>query len=444
LSSAGEIAHPRSVSGWILTALGAGLVEALVRSERPEWLAGLARLSLGETDRFALAAPLSPVDATYRAPGLERIAAIPHVAPFRLGEHRVRPAGAGVFVVTLDGWNQHVLARVDARREGDEIVLCARYLPVAPAWLAAFALVLAFALDTAGRWHGSTAGVGAGLCVGVAIAAARMRGRASSAVRAVYPALEAQLVGASGDDHDGAPVVADGPSARGRLGAVVLAFGMLVTVNRAADTSDAHAAAVRTMSERFGIDHGVAERLVPFFAEEAERAMRVQARARGVSEGDASDDMAVLSARGLPRLSDDELLEWEALRERLAMSSPEACAAFGAGRIDANAIFAVLSRQDDDTIRSWIRIGMHAAELGIDTEPEVDFDAAEDALDAGINAMISSLPEDEQSAYGARLEPTATDDGSACESFRATAEGLWRLDLTGRVAVLRALVSVEP
>lgn len=410
------------------------LVEAVVTSERPAWLLPFARFRLEATRRFRL----PPVargadDATYREPGLRFDEALPRVGAFRAAGVRVAQAGGGGFMAATNNWRADFLLRVDARREGDDVVLTARYAPSPlSVCVAAPALLLS--------WLGREGAEGLSPIVFICFVVApvslfwKARDRATRAAPRALEAIEGEVL-RTRSGRGAAP--APGGASWGTRLRVLLPVALLwvfFTQYERADEGTKH-----LLSARYGLDERDAARLTPFLNESGKVLLGRPAIKAALREKRLSpDDMATALARGLPRLSDADLLELRALHERLASSSADLCAAFDAKSGDQRPLFEALARQDANTVRALLRLNNRAIELAVASLGAVPPDDPDAVIEAGVKAMIEAAPETEREAYVARLLAKDGTGKAHCEAFRAFGEGLRRLPTTEQARLLRA------
>lgn len=119
---------------------------------------------------------------------------------------------------------------------------------------------------------------------------------------------------------------------------------------------------------------------------------------------------AELSQRGLPRLSEPELVSYATLRSRLLASSDETCAAM-VGSGDLHAAMAAFDALSDDELRAFMRITTHAQslELAGGPRPVTPEAARSGAAQAHTSCHVGMPPSDLP-----RLLMRASSNASSC------------------------------
>lgn len=421
-------------------------LETLLTSDRPRWMSRLARFRLAATRRVALADARHPVDdAGYRSPAMEERPPWAGMPELHADGLRIVPDGNG-FVVAGTGFRQNRVLRVDAIREGDEVVLSASFVP-AP--ITTLPLLVGFVVLVGARIAEHLTnqtpprtilfGMLGGAVVGLIAWVRRAHTAAEDAASTAFDAIEAEMAAAVSRERPADARPPASPRWRARLPALAfLALGAVALLARASVERLSQDDGAQVLARQYDIPLEDARRLAPHVLETGNSVM-AHPRYPGPERG------RKLVLRGVARLGDDDLAARQAILVRLAERSPELCAQMGMGSIDDRTLLATMAREDDATIEAWFAMARRAMHLALDEESGAPL-AGDPELIASqvVDSVTETFPEDERAEIERRLFPDPdADDDAWCDSYRVLTEGVERLAPSERAHVLRALATLD-
>jgi len=147
-----------------------------------------------------------------------------------------------------------------------------------------------------------------------------------------------------------------------------------------------------------------------------------------------------LVRRGIPRLSSQDLDEWNRIRIMMAERSDAMCAGLWSGTLTPDGVDSGLSTLGEPDLRAWLQVSSRAGILELEFASPVPVDP--DALEEGLRAIALALPESERIRLAEVIQQgTAAKAVDACYATRVLLPGAQRLEPRLRERFLRALAS---
>lgn len=148
---------------------------------------------------------------------------------------------------------------------------------------------------------------------------------------------------------------------------------------------------------------------------------------------------AILSSRGMSRLSDSMLERWMLTRAKFNLSSREACAGLWGGPMSDDALTFALASLDDKTLADFMHVIAEAtlAELSATTPLVQDVES----LRAGITALQDQLTPEDRDRFAAVLAGTRTTVDDQCFASRVLHDRVTGLPADVRARFIRALAA---
>lgn len=170
-------------------------------------------------------------------------------------------------------------------------------------------------------------------------------------------------------------------------------------------------------------------------------------RLDGLGDAERAARMVSLIRSGLPRLSDDRLVERSLLQTGALRAADESiCAAFGRQSIggqgiDDDTMTALLSNLTTDDLITWVGISVEAIELETQGAPDPVLASAEEAS-ALIDSVLASMPEAEVQTI-AEVSQGAT-DAEVCAALLAFYDAARNLGPSSLAVMARIDVQPQP
>lgn len=415
----------------VLTSLVVALRAGAIAWPAP--LLPFARRRLRLEHRFALPASRPAGDPTSELDDGSGARDVPAIGALRAGGLRITGAPERVAIAVTRGPFE-ALVRVQARREGDEIVLSATQLPLPLVFVLALnAILVAWVLRISPvPWM-------LGLLIAPLIPAASMVSRAADAsatdiAQKAFAAIE--------DAMRGATAAAPPTRARiwGELAGTFAAAIVVLGIDQGFPRVDALAPPSRALRVEYHLEDSEARRLVALVREEQLRVMGEPAwfHALFPDYERVPQELEYIAAADLRALDDEDVIAYQGVLAEIASRSASACAAFGRERIEPRDVVHAVASASDETLRAWAQL----AERAVERSSAPESDSPESVRAAAIAAILAQLPDLERPAYEARLRGGTGPTGSAraCDRFRAWSDGVARLEPADRARAIRAFL----
>lgn len=164
-------------------------------------------------------------------------------------------------------------------------------------------------------------------------------------------------------------------------------------------------------------------------------------RELGAKLGAASPAQVRLVAReaaqtSIQYLAPRDLELWQAMRLRVARSSPAACARLWQGG-SADFFGPAVAALGDEPLRQYTEMLARGLALRLERKPPPE--PSPGALDRGLDAIARALPERERGSFRGDLGRRDLPDDRACQLFLAVSSATERLEPAARTDFLRAL-----
>lgn len=166
----------------------------------------------------------------------------------------------------------------------------------------------------------------------------------------------------------------------------------------------------------------------------AQTTTNAEARTRGQELGQE------LVRKGIPRLTPEDLDEWNRIRLLLAQSSEAMCAALWSGRLDQGLLISALSSLPQRDSRAWFRLSSRAAILELESSSPIPADST--AVLEGLEVIVRTLaPSDREHFLETLDKGVDAPPGDGCAAARTLMTGARQLPPAQRARFLRALAS---
>jgi hypothetical protein len=161
-------------------------------------------------------------------------------------------------------------------------------------------------------------------------------------------------------------------------------------------------------------------------------------RMQGLSQSDANALAFKLSAEGLLRLSDQQLISRaHLLSEAISLADEETCAAQLRGPTPEQAQ-QLLANLSDASLREWSKLSAEASAASLRDAPRLSPDQA--GIQEAFRSILVSLPEAEASRLANALgRPAALDSVDACWTARTIYQSFVKLPTAEQALVARVL-----
>lgn len=167
-------------------------------------------------------------------------------------------------------------------------------------------------------------------------------------------------------------------------------------------------------------------------------------RFRRLIEGKSSEEAQIITANlskaGIQYLTEEQLTRWVYLQRRMAEHSSEFCAARWKGGMDPALFLQAVAALSDAERAEWLSMSTTAtlAALQDGRPPAVPYDA----MEKGLMAIFSDLPEEQRRAALADTSHRNVADERACELLKMVLSGAETLPQDQRGDFLRALTQL--
>jgi hypothetical protein len=149
-----------------------------------------------------------------------------------------------------------------------------------------------------------------------------------------------------------------------------------------------------------------------------------------------------LARASVPYLAPRDLELWASTRERVARSSPAACANLWKGSDDV-AIGQAIAALGPEVLQPYVEMLARGFALRLERKPPPQ--PPPGAIERGFAAASAELPTEARAAFAADVRRSDVTDERACELFLTVSRALTRLEPAARVDFLRALAAqLEP
>jgi hypothetical protein len=172
-------------------------------------------------------------------------------------------------------------------------------------------------------------------------------------------------------------------------------------------------------------------------------------RLDGLGYAERAARMESLIRSGLPRLSDDRLVERLLLQTGALLVADESiCAAFGRQSIggqvvDEETSTALLSNLPTDDLITWVGISVEAIEAETQGFPDPVL-ASEEEASALIDSVLASMPEAEVQTIADVSQGATATDTRVCGAIRSLYDVVLNLDSTSRAVMARIDIQPQP
>lgn len=143
-----------------------------------------------------------------------------------------------------------------------------------------------------------------------------------------------------------------------------------------------------------------------------------------------------LAVSSVPYLGARDLELWAELRQRVARSSPAACAKLWKGA-DELFIGASVAQLGEQALTSYAEMLARGFALRLEKSPQPG--APPGAIERGVTAASASLPQAERAAFEADVRRPDVTDARACELLLTLEGAVAKLDVAPRTDYYRAL-----
>lgn len=164
----------------------------------------------------------------------------------------------------------------------------------------------------------------------------------------------------------------------------------------------------------------------------------VQHKLRAVTTRQARLLARELAQRSVPYLGPRDLDLWAATRERVARSSPSACARLWKGGDDAF-LGPAIAELGDEALEDYTAMLARGLSLRLERRPPPSL--APGSIQRGFRAVTEGLDPQARAAFELDSARADVSDARACELFLTLARGAARLEQQSRTDFYRALAS---